>query len=401
MDEAFDEWTGGKHKWVVGHNVGKPGTDGYHSDFDQWADTDIKDMVMRDRNHPSIILWSIGNEIDYNNDPFPPNSTVLPAVAERLIKDVKDVDKTRPVTAACAFPATNLYKTLLDVDGYNYMERLYAGDHAANPERVMYGSENSQTLAAWLPVVQNDFIAGQFLWTGVDYLGEAGVWPSHGSGAGLLNLAGFPKNQYYFRKSLWSDAPMVYLSTSGLGGAGRGAARTPPAGVYCFTNCDNVELFHDGQSLGSKPHAMGDVISWPVDFSGGVVKAVGRKGDKEVTFELKKAGAATELMLKPDVTLLPAGRRQVAQVEVDVTDKEGTLVTGAANGIECAISGQGRIIGIENGNLNSTDSYKALSHSVYQGRMLVYVETLGTAGEVKLTVKSAALEGATFDLPVR
>ena len=102
------------------------------------------------------------------------------------------------------------------------MEQLYPGDHAANPSRVMYGSENHHTLAAWRAVEQNDYIAGQFLWTGIDYLGEAGIWPSHGSGAGLINLAGFPKNQYYFRKSLWADAPMVYLSTSGLF-AGRGA----------------------------------------------------------------------------------------------------------------------------------------------------------------------------------
>jgi beta-galactosidase len=119
MDEAFDEWARGKHKWLVGHNVGQPGTDGYHSDFDQWSDIDIRDMVVRDRNHPSIILWSIGNEIDYNNDPYPPNSPALPPIAKRLIKDVKTVDTTRPVTAACAFPATNLFKRLLDVEGYN------------------------------------------------------------------------------------------------------------------------------------------------------------------------------------------------------------------------------------------------------------------------------------------
>src|SRR5262249_20984975 len=145
-----------------------------------------------------------------------------PPIAQRLIKDVKAVDTTRPTTAACAFPATNLYKTLLDVEGYNYMEQLYAGDHAAHPDRVIYGSENFHTLPAWQAVTQNDFIAGQFLWTGIDYLGEAGVWPSHGNGAGLLSLAGFPKNQYFFRQSLWSDAPMVYLSTTGLGGRGRG-----------------------------------------------------------------------------------------------------------------------------------------------------------------------------------
>ena len=341
MDEAFDEWTEGKKKWIVGHNVGQPGTDGYHSDFDKWADIDIRDMVLRDRNHPSIIMWSIGNEIDYQNDPFPPNSTVLPPVAKPLIDDVKAVDTTRPVTAACAFPATNLFKKLLDIEGYNYMEQLYAGDHAANPSRVIYGSENHHTLAAWQAVEQNDYIAGQFLWTGIDYLGEAGTWPSHGSGAGLLNLAAFPKNQYYFRKSLWAEAPMAYLSTSGLF-AGRGTRRgTAGNNIFCFTNCDRVELFHDGKSLGSKPHAAGEVLSWPVDFTGGILKAVGTKGSATVEFELRKPGAPAKLLLKSDITELKADGRDVAQLELDVTDKDGTLVPDAANVVTCSVEGPG------------------------------------------------------------
>ena len=398
MAEAFDEWTGGKKKWIVGHNVGQPGTDGYHSDFDQWADIDIRDMVIRDRNHPSIIMWSIGNEIDYTDDPFPPDSTSLPPVAERLIEDVKAVDTTRPVTAACAFPATNLFKKLLDIEGYNYMERLYPGDHAANPTRIIYGSENFHTLAAWQAVVQNDYIAGQFLWTGIDYLGEAGVWPSHGNGAGLLNLAGFPKSQYFFRQSLWSDTPMVYLSTSGLGGRSR---RTAAQAIYCFTNCDSVELFHDGQSLGNKLHASGETIQWPLDFTSGVLKAMGKKGSVTTTFELKWAGPAAKLVLQPDVPSLQASGRDVAQIEVDVTDNDGVLAPEAGNLIACTVTGPGRIIGIENGNLRGTENYQALSHSVYQGRMLIYLQSLKTAGEVKLSVSTPNLEGSSVTLPVR
>jgi hypothetical protein len=401
MDEAFDEWTGGKKKWLVGHNVGQPGTDGYHSDFDKWADADIRDMVVRDRNHPSIIIWSIGNEIDYNNDPFPPNSPALPPIAERLIKDVKAVDTTRPVTAACAFPATNLFKKLLDIEGYNYMERLYAGDHAADPTRVMYGSENSKSPVMWQAVAQNDYIAGQFLWTGIDYLGEAGVWPSHASGAGLLNLAGFPKNQYYFSKSLWADAPMVYLSTGGLGGQGRRAAAPAGRTISCFTNCDSVELFHDGQSLGSKPHAPGETVTWPVDFTSGVLKAVGKKGAATATFELKKAGTAAKLALQPDLTSLRADGRDVAQIEVDVADKDGTLAPDAGNLVACTITGPARIIGIENGDTNGKEDYKALSHSVYQGRMLIYVQSLKTPGQAKLKVSTPNLEGSSVTLTVR
>ena len=401
MDEAFDEWIGGKHKWIVGHNVGQAGTDGYHTDFDQWADTDIKDMVLRDRNHPSIILWSIGNEIDYNNDPFPPGSPLLPPVAERLIKDVKSVDTTRPVTAACAFPATNLYKTLLDVEGYNYMERLYADDHAAHPDRIIYGSENSQNLQAWQAVAQNDYIAGQFLWTGIDYLGEAGRWPSHGSGAGLLDVAGFPKNQYYFRQSLWSTTPMVYLSATGIGG-GRGRGNGGQAGrsVFCVSNCDSVELFHDGQSLGSKPHAAGDVLSWPLEFSTGVFKAVGKKGSSTVTFELHASGPASKLVLEPDVKSLRPNGRDVAQIELVVTDQQGNRVLDAQNPITCAITGPGRILGIENGNLNTTEDSKALTRSTFQGRALIYVQSLHAPGDLHLTVTAPNLATTAASITV-
>ena len=241
-----------------------------------------------------------------------------------MIKDVKAVDTTRPVTAACAFPATNLYKQFLDIEGYNYMEKLYAGDHAAHPERVIYGSENFHTLQAWQSVADNEFIAGQFLWTGIDYLGEAGVWPSHGSGAGLIDLAGFPKSLYYMRKSLWTDAPMVYLSTSGFGGR-RGMPQGSGRPLWCFTNCDSVELFHDGQSLGSKTHAAGEVLRWPAEFSSGTMKAVGKKGTQTVTFELKKAGKRPcALGADGGLNTLKADGKDVAEIEVDATRRDGT-----------------------------------------------------------------------------
>jgi beta-galactosidase len=381
MDEAFDEWTGGKHKWIVGHNTGTPGTDGYHSDFDKWADIDITDMVVRDRNHPSIIMWSIGNEIDYTNDPWPPNSPALPPIAARLIKDVKAVDTTRPVTAACAFPATNLFKELLDIEGYNYMERLYAGDHAANPTRVMYGSENGQSLSNWQAVSQNDYISGQFLWTGIDYLGEAGTWPSHGSGAGLLDLAGLPKSQYYFRKSLWSETPFVYLTTGGAGGrgrfggggggvrGGRGGAPATAAGpssapggrgpdgpatgaaagpsITGYTNCDSVELFRGTESLGTRTHNPGDTLTWQVDLAAGPVKAVGKKGNATVTFELLRPEAPAKLVLLPDVKSLQANGHDWAQIELHVADNKGTLVPNAPVAVTCSATGPGRIRGIE------------------------------------------------------
>lgn len=413
QDEAFDEWTGPKNKWVTGRNNGTPAKFGYFEHFEKWGEIDARDMVLRDRNHPSIIMWSIGNEIDYNNDPFPPGSMELVAPAQRLIKAVKSADTTRPVTAACAFPETNKFKHLLDIEGYNYMERLYAADHAANSSRVIYGSENGHGLAQWQAVAQNDFISAQFLWTGIDYLGEAGAFPIHGSGAGLLNLAGFPKNQYWFRKSLWSDEPMVHLSTTGLGGGrggrGRGAAGGPggtaasaPAGqtISCFTNCDSVELFHDGQSLGNKPHTAGEVLSWTVNFTG-TLKAVGRKGNATTTVELKKAGVPAAVKARADVRALQADGTDVAHIEVDITDAAGTLVADAAVPLTATISGPARILGMENGDLRTTEPYSARTRSTAQGRMLIYVQSEKRPGQATLTLTAPNLPAATVTLPIR
>ena len=227
MDEAFDEWTAGKHKWIEGWNAGTPGTRGYHEVFEEWSDRDISDMVLRDRNHPSIVLWSIGNEIDYPGDPFGHplgrdglkpgmlDAIDLVATARRLIADVKRLDGTRPVTEALADTrasnATGL-ASLLDVAGYNYLEQYYAADHKTYPERVLLGSENSHSLDAWRAVAASNFVAGQFLWTGIDYLGESERYPDRGSAAGLLDLCGFRKPLSYLREALWSARPMVYVA---------------------------------------------------------------------------------------------------------------------------------------------------------------------------------------------
>ena len=213
-DEAFDEWEYAKKKWITGWNKGKPGFQGSASYFREWSKKDLADMIRRDRNHPSIIMWSIGNEVDYPNDPYShpvldqaeigqqhvrgyrkeqPRAERLGDIAKELVEEVKKHDLSRPVTAALAGAVMSNetdYPAALDVVGYNYTENRYQIDHEKYPNRILYGSETRHDLNAWKAVRDNDFIFGQFIWTGFDYLGEAGPWPSRGFTTGMIDLAG-------------------------------------------------------------------------------------------------------------------------------------------------------------------------------------------------------------------
>jgi beta-galactosidase len=191
-DEAFDEFTPAKNKWVAGWNAGVPSRLGYAEDFRQWSVTDASDMVRRDRNHPSVVAWSIGNEVDYPNDPFShqvlarsyrpenPPAENLVTLGRPLVDAIRALDRTRPITAALASVAMSDavgFADLFDIVGYNYQESRYAADHAQHPARVIFGSENNHQYANWTIVRDNAYVAGQFLWTGIDYLGEAGAFP--------------------------------------------------------------------------------------------------------------------------------------------------------------------------------------------------------------------------------
>lgn len=199
MDEASDEWEFPKRKWVKGWNKGEPAYDGSFDFFEEWIEQDVTDMVRRDHNHPSIFMWSIGNEVDYPNDPYShpildgstinqpmfggykpdaPDAMRIGKIAKRLAACVRAVDTSRPVTGALAgvvMSNQTEYPEAIDVVGYNYTENRYDEDHATYPNRVIYGSENGSGLEAWYAVKDKEFIFGQFIWTGTDYLGESGA----------------------------------------------------------------------------------------------------------------------------------------------------------------------------------------------------------------------------------
>jgi hypothetical protein len=444
MEEAFDEWEGCKNKWSRGHNVYPPLHEGSYEDFPLWHERDLADMVIRGRNHPSIILWSIGNEIDYPNDPYvhpffqemtgnndaskpkeemaynpdKPNMERLSFLAAELTGIIKKHDTTRPVLAAAAFPELSSrigFFDSLDAVGYNYKEHLYREDHRRFPRLPILGSENGHSLGAWKAVEENLFIGGQFLWTGIDYMGEARGWPVRGSAAGLLDLAGNEKPAWYRRKSLWTGEPVACLFTRPVP---EGDGQAPPGDrceglsrswnyvpgslveVICYTNLPGAELFSNGESRGRREGSPGrEYLSWTLPFvRGGLrVEAAGPGGRAEDSLESTLPGVQIRLTLwEPRIPPLPdegpgESACRLRQIEAEVLDEEGRLCAGEAPMISVSLAGPGKIAGLENGDLSDCSEYSAPRRRAYGGKLIIYVLTEKNPGPE--TVLTAGAEG--------
>jgi beta-galactosidase len=440
IDEAFDEWELPKKKWIEGWNKGTPGKDGYSSAFKEWATTDLRDFVLRDRNHPSIIMWSIGNEIDYPNDPYThpilnteanpqtwakfdeklPHSDRLGVVAKELTDVIRKLDVTRPITAGLASALMSNetgYADALDVVGYNYQEFRYPADHQKYPKRPLYGSENGMSLEAWNAVADNDYIIGQFLWTGFEYLGEAGQFPSRHSTSGIIDLAGNRKPEFFFRQSLWSEKPMVWIgATDRLTNNGPvnlwSHKRVDPiwnwnkdqvVSLNAFTNCEEVELFINGKSLGTKKLAdfKNKVINWNAQFESGTVKAIARNNGKDVaSYELKTYGEPAIITAKTDARVLKADRQDITRIFVNITDDVGNIVYNAENEILCSVSGPVKVIGMEDANPTNTEDYKDSKQEAFHGRLLVYIQSLDKPGEATISLSSSGLKSKSVVIDV-
>ena len=423
MEEAFDEFKRGKKKWIKGRNVGQRlgikafpeyyDRHGYSDFYDEWAQRDIQDMVRRDRNHPGIIMWSVGNETDYPNDPYQdpnvkstfdptlPKASEIATLDSNLVGWIKNIDTTRVVTQALAnTPVTNAVGVpeILDVVGYNYQEQYYKQDHKKYPNRVIFGSENDDNPNAWKAVRDNDFIAGQFLWTGMDYHGEAGIFPNHSFAGGLIDYCGFEKPAYYFRKSLWTSEPMTKLVVRKQKGRWSPLkmnwnwSKGDRLDVNCYTNCDEAELFLNGKSLGRKKlNEETLAISWDVPYAPGTLKVEGYKnGEKKAEDELVTAGKPASLVLKPTVVHSQQFGYDIIQVEVDMVDKDEVLVPSASSMIHFSLDGDAKILGVCNSNYQSLESYKTNFRSLYEGRCLVILKAESLDGLV-LHVKSDEL----------
>jgi len=301
----------------------------------------------------------------------------------------------------------------LDAVGYNYQEKYYEADHKAFPERIIFGSENGDSYDAWQAVVNNDYVAGQFLWTGIDYLGEASVWPNRANGAGLLDLCGFKKPVGWYRQSLWSDTPMVYVCVTdrlrGRQNTLRGQAHWnwqagQTVSVLAVTNCEAMALELNGRLLERKSHDQAEqgVLSWQVPYEPGVLKAVGyQAGEAVCDFALKTTGAAHHIALIPDVTQLASSGSDICHLEFQVVDEVGQRVVTDASEVHFEIQGPARITGFVISDSAATENNQDLVHSLYEGRGLAIVQSEFTAGTVQIKASSEGLEPANLKLTVR
>ncbi len=436
LDEAFDEWEFPKRKWLRGWNVGEPGFEGPAEFFQAWAERDIAAMVRGNRNHPSIFAWSIGNEVDYPNDPYShpvleraridqpmlpgykpdaPDAHRLGDIAKRLAAAVRKQDSSRPVTAALAGVVMSNetdYPGALDLAGYNYTEDRYATDHARYPRRVIYGSENRHTAAAWRAVTDNEFIFGQFLWTGIDYLGEAGPWPSRGSTSGLLDMSGAIKPRGHFRAALWSQHPVIYLGTEAARRPNRPSLDASPLWQYekaervrvlCYTNAAKIRLVLNGKSLGEDKPADREsgVTMWELPYEAGQLEAIGYNagGEEICRTSIASAGEPSRLELAVDGAELDRNKG-VAIVALQIVDAKGRPVLTAASDITCHIEGPARLLGLENGDTRDMSVATDATRRAFHGRLVAYIQADGRPGVVHATFSTATLPAAIAEMHV-
>jgi len=437
MNEAFDEWEFPKKKWVTGWNQGTPAFQGAYEFFAEWGETDLRDMVLRDRNHPSVFMWSIGNEVDYPNDPYShpildkesiaqyhvkgyqpnqPDAMRLGGIAKKLAAVVHQNDSSRPVTAGLAGPVMSNeteYPGALDVAGYNYTENRYAMDHAKYPNRVFYGSETVHSLDAWKAVRDNEYIFGQFIWTGIDYLGESFAWPSRGFTSGMVDLAGFVKPRGYYRQSLWSTKPMVYL------GSYKKTDNNPEASidalaqwnyktgdtirVVSYSNCDEVSLSVNGVAASNKKYdAKNGITYWDIPYKAGQLTAVGKvKGKDAASAKLETTGRATAIKANVYKGSVISKDKGVAQIEISVVDENGKPVVVADDQISCLVEGPGQLLGLEASDPTDMGNYSDNQQRLFHGKMIAYVQATGQAGTIKVRLTSPWLVDATVQLEVK
>ncbi|HTK37011.1 MAG TPA: glycoside hydrolase family 2 TIM barrel-domain containing protein [Pyrinomonadaceae bacterium] len=415
MDELFDQWTLGKNPYD------------YHLYFNEWSKVDVRDTVRRDRNHPSVIIYSAGNEIrDNHADPEKAKQTL-----RGLVDTFHENDPTRPVTQALFRPNTegardydNGLADILDVVGQNYREKEILDAYKQKPTRKIIGTENDRSsLDQWLAMRDHPEYSGQFVWAGVDYLGEAKSWPNYAFSYGMLDRTAVKRPLGWQRQSWWSEKPMVYVARRTAPNAAvptdpgydpneqkrtqvvfgdwtPGNLGTHEENVEVYSNCDEVELFLNGKSLGSKPKPVNDgPRNWRVTFEPGTIKAIGKNSGKMVAeYELRTAGKPAKILLSSDKPTVANNWNDVVYVTAAVVDANGVIVPTADDLIEFSAKGSGFIAAVDSADNTDHDPFQSTKRKAFAGRCVAYIKTKGRSGEIMVSARSANLRSNTLTL---
>ena len=398
IDEAFDKWKSGY----------------YEKYFDQWWQKDLENMIQRDRNHPSIVLWSIGNELQEAWD-----TGDAGIERARMLQDfVHGIEPTRPVTLAVQNNHQAKFAGITDVIGYNYLEARVLSDHKLFPERCFliaeklpyYSGEEGNirsydTNNPWNITAENDFIAGGFIWSGVDYLGEAG-WPGKGWPNGLFDICMFEKPWAAFHRAMWNKDPIVRIAVKDNAldiEPGRDLWQWPRMAdhwnfpnynglimeVLTTTNCETVELYLNDRLMGRKKTAdfLNHTILWNVPYSHGTLTAKGYNGEKEVAqYSLVTSKETHRPVLTADRTTIKADGRDISHISIHLEDSEGNIVQTDDRKLTVTVEGEGKFLGIDNGDLRRENSFAGNQLKTYFGRALAIVQSSRKPGKIKVNV---------------
>jgi beta-galactosidase len=431
MNETFDMW---KKKKVEND---------YSKYWDEWHVKDLTDHLLRDRNHPSIFSWSIGNEILEQWD------TTGIQIARDLTSIVKQYAPNMPVTSGCNDPEphNNIIKSgALDLIGYNYKHEAFEQFHQKFPGQKFIATETTSSLNSrgvynmpadsvriwpkqwdipfhegnpdnscssydncrapwgsthedtWKIIKRNDYLAGMYIWTSFDYLGEPTpyLWPSRSSYFGIIDLAGFPKDIYYMYQSEWTDKQVLHLFPHWNWNEGQ------TVDVWAYTNFTEVELFLNDKSLGKKSKLGEELhLQWQVPYVPGILKAIGKneKGDTKQV-EINTAGTPAKIKLEADRTTINADGVDLSFVTVTILDKDNNIVPYANNLVHFELNNMATITAVDNGLQTSMESFKANFRKANNGKCLVILQSGELTGVAKLTAKSEGLQDANLEIKI-
>lgn len=440
MDEAFDMWAKQKSPFD------------YHLDWAQWHRKDLEDQILRDRNHPSVFIWSVGNEIPEQWGDLKKGDSTGRVIARELADIVKALDTTREITTANnePYPGNQIVQSgAFDLIGYNYHHQDWAKSLQTFPGKKMIVTESTSALetrgyydllpmdsirrwpkrwdipfqnpngtftvsaydhvsAPWgstheesvKELLKNDHVSGMYVWTGFDYLGEPTPysWPARSSYFGIIDLAGFPKDVYYMYQSVFTDKPVLHIYPHWNWKQGD----TTDIVSY-YNNADEVELFLNNKSLGVRSKTGDELhVKWRVPFTPGTLKAISRKDGKTVlTQEVKTAGAPAKIILKADRSNIKADGKDLSFVTVVIADENGVMVPDAANLVKFTIKGPGSIAGVDSGDPTSHESFRGNEHTALNGLALAIIQSSGKRGTITLTAAAVGLHSSTISITAK